>query len=387
MFFRRALIVLCWAGAAGCHSPSPPTPPPTTDAFPTGPQITCPASPGTLTSATGQPIPVQYGAAIASGGAPSVTVACSPQSGSLFPVGSTSVVCTATDSRSRTNSCNFTVVVQQPPRITLTQFEAFGDSITWGEDGQNDGCATTSGELKILRQRGQLQPECQVPTGRTYPEALTQSLAARYVTQSPVVANAGCRGEAAGSGFPGEPAPEGYCYLTDTSAYDRFRAALLARPFQAVLLMEGANDIFYGDAAKIAPAISGLRAMIDFAKSRNVRIFVATTPPQVPGLSRTAGAPIVPALNSQIRSLAQAENVPLVDVWGAFGANFEQYIGFDGLHPNEAGYARIAETFFDVVTATLEVKSATTTPTAVRPTTTIAVPRPGSPYSRPLRRP
>jgi lysophospholipase L1-like esterase len=335
---------------------------------------------------TGQPISVAYGTPTVVGGAPGVLVTCSPQSGSMFPIGSTSVVCTATDARSRTNSCSFNVVVQQPPRIALTQFEAFGDSITWGEDGQNDGCATTSGELRILRQRGQLQPECQVATGKTYPESLAQLLAARYVSQLPVVANAGCRGEAAGSGFPGEPAPDGYCYLTDTSAFDRFRSALLARPFQAVLLMEGANDIFYGDAAKIDPAISGLRAMIEFAKSRSVRVFVATIPPQVAGKIRTAGAPLVPALNSRIRSLAQAESVTLVDVWAAFGSNFEQYIGFDGLHPTESGYEVIANAFFAVLKASLDVTSSTTTVARGGRPTTIAVPQSRSPYSPPLRR-
>ena len=33
-----------------------------------------------------------------------------------------------------------------------------------------------------------------------------------------------------------------------------------------------------------------------------------------------------------------------------------RYIGVDGLHPNEAGYTRIAELFFQAIQANLEVR-------------------------------
>ncbi len=33
-----------------------------------------------------------------------------------------------------------------------------------------------------------------------------------------------------------------------------------------------------------------------------------------------------------------------------------RYIGVDGLHPNEAGYTRIAELFFQAIQADLEVR-------------------------------
>jgi hypothetical protein len=47
-----------------------------------------------------------------------------------------------------------------------------------------------------------------------------------------------------------------------------------------------------------------------------------------------------------------------------------QYIGADGLHPNDAGYAKIGETFFNAVKANLEVTATslrTVTPAAARP--------------------
>ncbi|WP_363321613.1 FG-GAP-like repeat-containing protein, partial [Polycladomyces subterraneus] len=51
---------------------------------------------------------------------PGVTVTCSPPSGSFFPVGTTTVTCTASDGTGNTESCAFTVTVQdtEPPTIT-----------------------------------------------------------------------------------------------------------------------------------------------------------------------------------------------------------------------------------------------------------------------------
>ena len=51
---------------------------------------------------------------------PTPTVVCAPSSGSTFPVGTTTVNCTATDSVDNTNMCRFTVTVSdtEPPTIT-----------------------------------------------------------------------------------------------------------------------------------------------------------------------------------------------------------------------------------------------------------------------------
>jgi hypothetical protein len=49
-----------------------------------------------------------------------VTVTCSPASGSTFPVGSTSVTCTATDAAGLTANCSFTVTVNDSEKPTLT---------------------------------------------------------------------------------------------------------------------------------------------------------------------------------------------------------------------------------------------------------------------------
>jgi hypothetical protein len=62
-----------------------------------------------------------------------VTVACAPASGSQFPLGSTSVTCTASDALNRQATCAFTVSVTRLPTLQRTSFLAFGDSVTAGE--------------------------------------------------------------------------------------------------------------------------------------------------------------------------------------------------------------------------------------------------------------
>lgn len=302
---------------------------PTTVADP--PTITCPA-PTPQVSASGQPIPIAYQPTV-SGGAEPVTTSCTPVSGSSFPIGTTPVSCTATDTRSRTSTCSFAVTVQAPPRVGLTRFVAFGDSVTWGEDG-----VTLTFDARGL-------PSLIGPTarlvGRDYPVVLQQLLASRYTTQSLSVSNVG---------NPGEKA-------ADSATVRRFTDVVASRQFDVVLLMEGTNDIYGGTGGNppgIAPAIAGLRRMITEARSRGVRTFLATVPPQNPNGARgVLGYQTVPLLNAEIRTLASAEGVPLVDVFDAFGGNLT-LLGPDGLHPNAEGFATIAGKFFDVIRSQLE---------------------------------
>jgi lysophospholipase L1-like esterase len=300
----------------------------------------CPAAPSPVTSPNGLPTVVQYGTPIASGGAPAVSVTCAPASGSMFPVGTTAVRCTATDGRQRADSCTFNVVVQQPPRISLTRFVAFGDSITWGEDGRSTSIVSQGS-------RSSIQPAVRLPVALTYPGVLEGKLRARYTTQIQLLSvfNAGIPGELAGA----------------SATLTRFSALMSTRAYESVLLMEGSNDLGERDAAKIPGAINNLQTMLRDAKSRNVRPFLATVPPMVPGRQRSLAWSLVPELNSRIRSLAVTEGVTLVDIETGFGTPFDQYIGADGLHPNEAGYAKIADLFFSILQSSLETQAASTT--------------------------
>jgi len=54
-----------------------------------------------------------------SGGCSGASIACSPASGSIFPIGTTTVSCVATDACGQTASCAFTVKVVKPPLVAI----------------------------------------------------------------------------------------------------------------------------------------------------------------------------------------------------------------------------------------------------------------------------
>lgn len=84
------------------------------------PSITCPANISRNNDPNQCGAVVSYPVPTVSDNCPGATVGCSPASGSFFPVATTTVTCTATDSGGNTAQCSFTVTVNdtQPPAIT-----------------------------------------------------------------------------------------------------------------------------------------------------------------------------------------------------------------------------------------------------------------------------
>jgi lysophospholipase L1-like esterase len=285
-----------------------------------------------VTSPNNLPTPVAYGTATVAGGAPPVAVSCTPASQAVFPIGSTTVTCTATDTRQRTASCTFGVTVLAAPTISATRFVAFGDSITSGQNGANS--------LTGLGESARIYPRVFFPASKTYPGVLQQLLASRYTTQTFVVAN---------QGNPGER-------VADSATLSRFSNAVSGGQMEAVLIMEGANDLADRDARITSSVIANLRLMLRDAKSRNLRPFLATIPPEVPGGNpeRGLGWSLVVPFNNELRALAASEGVTLVDVYAALASDTTRYVGFDGLHLTEEGYAKVADAFFTSLKSTLE---------------------------------
>jgi fibronectin type III domain protein len=77
--------------------------------------ISCPSP--VLTSPDGKPISVTLTPTVSGGVAP-VSTSCSPASGSLFSVGTTSFSCTAVDAAQQKASCSSSVVVAAPTQTT-----------------------------------------------------------------------------------------------------------------------------------------------------------------------------------------------------------------------------------------------------------------------------
>jgi lysophospholipase L1-like esterase len=188
-------------------------------------------------------------------------------------------------------------------------------------------------------------PRVILPDAQTYPGVLAQSLIARYKAQSPTVDNQGCPGEA----------------VTDAGTLSRFDGLLRSRRYEAVLIMEGSNDLMLAtkDRNVFAAALVGLRQLVGDAKSRGVRPVLATVPPINPAGSRGKdwGADMVPNFNTGIRGIAEGEGVPLADVNRAFNGNLS-LLGSDGLHPTAEGYRVVAGAFADAIKNALEIPSA-----------------------------
>lgn len=327
--FLSAIFCLAVAGSCGktptAPTPPPPPPPPVAEA----PSLSCrpDVSRGT-TNAAG--LDIHFDAPTATNGQPPVLVSCNPGSGSVFPIGSTTVTCTASDSLNRTASCTFGVTVAKIPQLSRVRFLAFGDSIT---EGEVTVPVSASGGLGVSTR------QVIVPSA-AYPTVLAKLLQARYSAQaeSIVVANYGRGGEKA------------------VNARARFIDALnVVRP-EAVLLMEGTNDIARGEDGAASSAASEIRNMAAEARLRGMRVFIATVAPGRPGGSKTIEPVLLLDYANRMQSVAAGEGAVLVDVYRALLTDVFTYMGGDGLHPNERGYAKIAETFFNAIQTTLEIR-------------------------------
>jgi lysophospholipase L1-like esterase len=210
-------------------------------------------------------------------------------------------------------------------RISRTRFLAFGDSFTAGEVTSPVATASQSIGKLVL-----------VPAA-SYPSQLQTQLRITYTDQgaSIFVTNSGEAGERILDGnqrFPG--------------VFDANRPEVL-------LIMEGANGL-----PQVGPDISTgiMRIMVQHAKNGGARVFVGSMIPQVAGRPR-ATTPVSETLayNNTLQIMSTQESVTFVDLYNPMLAEAAALIGSDGLHPNEAGYRRIAELFFAAITRELEV--------------------------------
>ena len=304
----RSLVFLGAFFAARCGSPTAPTPPPPDPAAPT---LAWPA-PQTAQSLGGATV-VSYPSPVASDGKPPLSpVTCTPASGSAFAIGVTTVSCTVTDALQRSASCTFSVTVAPPvPRLSATRFVAFGNSITAGKF--SDGSISSS----------------------PYPLQLQSALRSRYTDQTATVVNSGVAGETAVEGLR------------------RLPSVLAAETPEVVLLLEGVNDLATGNPSAVQPMIDALRLMIRQARGRGAMVLLATLLPERAGpgtpSARNGALPLLDPANDQIRLLARVEGAVLVDLFQGLGGTPDPWIGSDNLHPNDTGYQKIADLWFEAI--------------------------------------
>jgi len=280
-----------------------------------------------VASPSGLPIPVTFAQPTATGGTAPIATTCTPASGASYPIGTTSVTCTALDANRQTATCGLLVTVTAPPRLSVTRFIAFGDSITEG--------------LPHTISPALLDP---APDG-SYPLVLQSLLRARYTAQTTAVLDEGVGGEVVADGLKRLPG-----VLTSDAA-------------GALLLMEGANDLNQSGISAPDIIVSALRDMVRLGRTRSMRVFVGTLLPERAG-GKASHPELVAPTNDKIGLMATTEDAVLVDLFAAFGGVPDPLlISSDGLHPTAAGNERIAQAFFAAIRARLEAP-ATLTPSA-----------------------
>ena len=129
-----AFVMTVGLGAACSKTPTAPTPPPPPPPPPVAnpPSLACVEGISRATVNAGG-VAVSYDTPPVTDGQGSVMVTCSPSSGETFPIGTTEVTCTATDTLNRNGTCSFNVTVSKLAQLSRVRFLAFGDSITAGE--------------------------------------------------------------------------------------------------------------------------------------------------------------------------------------------------------------------------------------------------------------
>ena len=207
------------------------------------------------------------------------------------------------------------------PRLSQLRFLAFGDSLTYGV------VHLTAANLSL---------DAGLPV--SYPFKLQAMLTATYKDQLPVVVN---------GGLPGERASD---------ARTRLRTLINDADADVVLLMEGANDLNQLGEAGLGATHTAMKDLVRTIKGAGVIPMLLMQPPQRPGLPKTPAAEFIADYNRDLRRMAEAEGVTVIDIDRQFDVSLQ---GPDGLHPSEAGYARIAEIVFAAIKARFEQPAAT----------------------------
>ena len=144
-------------------------------------------------------------------------------------------------------------------------------------------------------------------------------------------------------------------------ALTKASAAVVRQRRPSAVAAGGINDIHKpgrSQAASIGPLVQALRTVVHDARSRGARVFVGTLLPEdkcgCRAFDFVDGRDDIVAANAQIRVMAANEGVVLVDLYLGFVGQTTALLSFDGLHPNEAGYAKMAEMFFEAIRQQLE---------------------------------
>ena len=127
----------------------------------------------------------------------------------------------------------------------------------------------------------------------------------------------------------------------------RFRQDVIALKPAIVQIMGGTNDIA-GNTGPMTPeqTQANIMSMTELAQAHGIRVILASIPPAAsfpwrPGL---ATIPRIAAMNAWLKTYAASVGATYADYWTALhdGDALRRDLTYDGVHPNEAGYAVMA---------------------------------------------
>lgn len=195
---------------------------------------------------------------------------------------------------------SFDFGTNNPRKVT-----AFGDSITRG--------------FLELRRR-----DLTLTTSNNYPVQLQGRL--RGLDPGWVVVNRGVGGEETAGGVR------------------RIGSALASDQPGFILIMEGANDAT--DCLDAIGAARNLLGMVQIAKAAQTIPIIGTVTPNF--RNDLCAQDVVIQINEHIRTIASSENIVLAEIFAGMNDRslFGQGPGRDPLHPNEAGYAVMADIWY-----------------------------------------
>jgi lysophospholipase L1-like esterase len=130
---------------------------------------------------------------------------------------------------------------------------------------------------------------------------------------------------------------------TSTEAVDRIGGEIRQVNPDLVLLLHGIVDV-NNPLPRFPVVRANLNEMMRIVIRHNIPIIIATYPPLNPEGFRIQGIDNIARLNDVIRQEAKQYDVPVADHWNEWGGNISGQ-GPDGLHPNDGGYERMAETW------------------------------------------
>ncbi|MFL6451721.1 MAG: SGNH/GDSL hydrolase family protein [Bryobacteraceae bacterium] len=168
-------------------------------------------------------------------------------------------------------------------------------------------------------------------------------------------------GRSRGVFFPGKPyINRGISGQTTPQMLVRFRPDVIALKPKVVVILGGTNDIAGNTGPESIEEIEGnLESMAELAKSNGIKVVLASVMPVCdyikPQTPRRPPAQII-TLNAWMRSYCARAGLIYLDYYSALLDDrnmFRKELTFDGLHPNDAGYAVLSPLAAQAIEAAL----------------------------------